>query len=947
MARDAAMAVSGLALFAGLAIPAAAPRADDTGAIEEIVVTAEKKAEKAQDVPISIGVVGSQDIQQQGIINANDLGGKIANLTIELPFGPQEPQFSIRGVTETDYNQNQSSPIAMYVDGDFKSIGTLQQSQLFDIDRIEVERGPQGTFQGRNATGGAINIYTNRPSLSEFDGQVMVGVGNYGRYETQGFINVPVNDVLAVRGAWTFTNVDGYFKNLAPDAPYGGNLSGVYDFGGRISAYYRPSDDFDATLRIGGTRSEPVNYGVYPLNIKPGGIGLTPGSLGPASWGYTYIPSTVSPGNYDIVPNSAYHTALYNGQPYTAAGVGYDQNIAGTSDWPVHRRNADNATVQLEMNYQVTPELKLTSVTGYDKGSWYTNEIDDGSPVDVDKAQYSNHVHSIQEELRLVSSFDGPYNFVLGALYDRETLWDSVHNVFNTYQPAIVPGLVVTATGVPVLGGNGKQLTEPVNICVWFGAACIEDNSFNQTRMDHAVYLNNTYKILPDLQLQLGARYTDDSVGVQNYTGGYTWLQYPYGPVVPEVPAYTFPNSTTSDHKWLGKVGLDYHITPDNMVYGSWSLGFRGSAYDAEAFFSPPNAVKPETLIDYEVGSKNQFLDHHLEINADAFYYIYRNQQYASYTPQGLSIEINLPKIHSYGFELETVARPLPNLRVNFSGGYTYSIYEGGVVDAYNGFDNISGYNVELSPRWSYAINVDWRILEIDAGRLDLYVNANGQTREFFDAVQSPDATQNGFSLFGARLTASNPDDTIELSAWVANLFDRHYLTSVYDTSLTWNYSYSQRGIPRTFGLQATYKFGGPSESPPEEAPPAPPPPAPPAPPPAPVVEQKRSFQVFFDFDKSNITAAAAKTIQAASDAIKAGNVVQITVTGHTDTVGSAAYNQGLSERRAASVKAELVHDGIAGGEITTIGVGKTGLLVPTADGVREPQNRRAEIVLQ
>ena len=114
-----------------------------------------------------------------------------------------------------------------------------------------------------------------------------------------------------------------------------------------------------------------------------------------------------------------------------------------------------------------------------------------------------------------------------------------------------------------------------------------------------------------------------------------------------------------------------------------------------------------------------------------------------------------------------------------------------------------------------------------------------------------------------------------------------------------------------------------------------------------PKVEAQREFQVFFDFDKSNVTAAAAQVIQAAADTVKAGGVAQITVTGHTDTVGSAAYNQALSERRAASVKAELVKDGVAGGEITTIGVGKTGLLVPTADGVREPQNRRAEIVLQ
>jgi len=139
--------------------------------------------------------------------------------------------------------------------------------------------------------------------------------------------------------------------------------------------------------------------------------------------------------------------------------------------------------------------------------------------------------------------------------------------------------------------------------------------------------------------------------------------------------------------------------------------------------------------------------------------------------------------------------------------------------------------------------------------------------------------------------------------------------------------------------------FGSP---PPPPAPLVSPPPAP-LPPPvvAPHVEVQRAFQVFFDFNKSDITAAAAKVIQAAADNIKAGHVTQIVVTGHTDTVGSAQYNQGLSERRAAAVKSRLIADGIGADGIRTIGVGKTGLLVPTPDGVREAQNRRAEIVLQ
>jgi outer membrane protein OmpA-like peptidoglycan-associated protein len=109
----------------------------------------------------------------------------------------------------------------------------------------------------------------------------------------------------------------------------------------------------------------------------------------------------------------------------------------------------------------------------------------------------------------------------------------------------------------------------------------------------------------------------------------------------------------------------------------------------------------------------------------------------------------------------------------------------------------------------------------------------------------------------------------------------------------------------------------------------------------------QRAFQVFFDFNKADITSAAAHVIQQASDSVKAGHMTQINVTGHTDTVGSAKYNQALSEHRAAAVKQQLIADGVSGTEIATSGVGKSGLLVPTADGVREPQNRRAEIVLQ
>jgi len=200
-------------------------------------------------------------------------------------------------------------------------------------------------------------------------------------------------------------------------------------------------------------------------------------------------------------------------------------------------------------------------------------------------------------------------------------------------------------------------------------------------------------------------------------------------------------------------------------------------------------------------------------------------------------------------------------------------------------------------------------------------------------------------------LTASYQiSDSLSIYGAILNLLDKSPPFDPLDyAGVNYNPTFAQSGIVgRFFRLGMTYKIGAPSKPLPVAPTVAPTPVAPPPPPP-PVAkpEAQREFQVFFDFDKSNITEAAASVIKAAADVVKSGGVAHITVTGHTDTVGSAKYNQALSERRAAAVKAAMVSDGVDGGEITTVGVGKTGLLVPTADGVREPQNRRAVIDLQ
>lgn len=750
--------VCAAALLAGA--PAIAADAPSSG-LEEVVVTAQKRAERAQDVPISMGVMNGQDLVDKGIINIDDLAGRMPNVQTILPFGPQEPQFSIRGVTETDYSPNQSSPIALYVDGVFKSVGALQALNMYDTDNLQVLRGPQGTLQGRNATGGAILINTVKPSF-DTNGYLTAGVGNFGRYESNGAFNTPlIDNLLAMRVAYTFTNVDGYSPNPLPGAK-DKSMSGVLDGAARVSFLYQ-KDNVDAVLRLFKSRSNPVNYGEFSKDIGPGGIGVPPGALA-----YLNIPQSEYPGT-----------------GYTRAGLSYFQTASNYE----HSRLIANQGISLEVNDQLTPEFKLTSVSGFDNGEWRTNEDDAGAPVNVNRAVYFSKVNSYQEELRLTSSFAGPENFILGGLYSYERLFMSNNTDYNDY----LPGILNDANG------------NPVNVCITTGiVGCSTLVEFNQQRQDFALYFNNTYKITDSLNFSAGTRYTDDSIKLSNYQSSTNWILPDTGVFSPTLITLPATEGSLADHKWSGKAGLDYHFDADHMIYGSWSLGFRGSAFNASALYSSSfSGVKPETLMDYEVGSKNDFFDHRLRVNVDGFYYVYRNQQFATYDAAGLAAEYNLPKSDSMGGELEITAKPVNDVIVNLTSGYTFALYRGGIVSGLP----VDGNRVQETPRWSFTGSVDWHLLDTDWTGLDLILNGYGATSQNFDANNDAVTGMGPYAVFDARLNAEIKSLHSTLSLWTQNLLDRHYFTVMYNLQPYTNYTFTERGNPRTFGATWSYRF--------------------------------------------------------------------------------------------------------------------------------------------
>src|SRR5882724_8184276 len=171
-------------------VPGAA-LADDE--LNEIVVTAQRQTERIQDVPIAITALSAADLIDRGVRQAGDIISSVPNMLLNSPYGPEaQPTFTLRGVTTQDFSENQSSPIAMYVDEVYKSVGAVQALQVYDLDRVEILRGPQGTLYGKNATGGAVSFYSRNPSLAETEGYATAGIGNYGAYSLNAAVGGPI-----------------------------------------------------------------------------------------------------------------------------------------------------------------------------------------------------------------------------------------------------------------------------------------------------------------------------------------------------------------------------------------------------------------------------------------------------------------------------------------------------------------------------------------------------------------------------------------------------------------------------------------------------------------------------------------------------------------------------------------------------------------------------------
>jgi iron complex outermembrane receptor protein len=882
------------ALAAGFAFPAfaqgTAQATQDTatqGGLEEIVVTAERREEKLRDVPIAVTSFNAAALQSRNITDIRGIQGFAPNVSlVQSPGYQTETDLAIRGGVTINPAPYWDPTVGLYVDGVYipKAIGNV--TDMADMDHVEVLRGPQGTLYGRNSLGGAINIVTQKPT-GQFEGYLTAGAGDYGSTNFRGNINLPKIGIFSISLSGVLQAHDGYI-NAGPDRKLGlptwlGKVDSVNSQSGRVAIRAEVTDDItlDYAFDLSYQKDTP-NYSQL-TRVGTGGI------FDPNSAAYLGIPLSQyiqhSPG-----PSG---NATING--------GYN----GTRVFEVANVRAHSLTATWDVN----DELTLKSISSLRWIDWSNNLDLDGSPLEVAGTELFTHYHSASEEIQASGQIDR-FHYTVGAFYFED-------------------------------GGYTQNPQD------FFFGTTVFNSQYGYGTQNYAGYGQVDYNppILDDkLTLTVGLRYSNETKFGSRFETA--------GTITNQAVAIPYQQATKNFDSATPMFVAKYALTEDINVYGKYAEGFKSGGFNGEAPSAAESLIpfKPETVDEYEVGIKSRWLDGKLNVNVAGFYDQHSDLQLSVFTATGAAASVvrNAGSADISGVEFDMQALPVSWLSLSGTVGYLNT--------AYNTFID-SGKNVAndrafpYAPQFTASASADATLMDNDIGKLNFIVDYRHSDAYYeypysfnpsagYYAGSTKASAQN---IFDARLRLTNiqvPNGTVDIEMWGKNIFNDKYRINGIDFGPGFgNMTISYYGDPPTFGGDVTYHFGKHEEAPAQTAAYVPPPVQAPAP------SVPHSYLVFFDFNKSDLTSQAVTIVDQAAHNAGPAHVTQLTVTGHTDTVGSDAYNMRLSRRRAESVAAQLEKDGIPSSEIEIVAKGKRDLLVPTADGVKEPQNRRVQIV--
>jgi outer membrane receptor protein involved in Fe transport len=784
------------------------PTEDSSRSIETIVVTAQKREQNLQDVPIVVTAVSEQLLQDTGVRDIKDLTLLTPGLIVTSTSNESSTTARIRGIGTVGDNPGLESSVGVVIDGVYRPRNGVSFGDLGEMDRIEVLKGPQGTLFGKNTSAGVINVVTKRPTF-DFGSNIELTAGDYGALEGSASLNGPIaGDVVAGRIFAAYRERDGYLDvNTGP-----GPRAEAEDFDRefyttRGQLLIQPSETFNVRL-VGDYTKREENCCAAPQ------AELTPTTA------VLQVLNALVPGSL-ANPADPFERLAYSNRDTT--------------------QDVEDMGASAEINWELGGAT-LTSLTAWRDWEIVNGQDSDFTTVDIlyrnADGNFGNKFEQLSQELRLAGD-TGRLNWLIGGFYAAEDLTSRNQllygNHFRPYYNALL-----------------QNALAPFPASAWPANLGTQD-VYEQESETWALFTNNSLRFTDALELTVGLRYTNESKDLDtlyfNQHGGVgcsilrntpAFLASPAAPTIFGIGCATYADpifnnlstaQTIDENEWSGTAKLAYRFTDEFMTYASFARGYKASGFNMDRERVGNSALNPGTpggiaadtdtsfdkeLVDsYELGVKTQWLGNTLLLNGAVFYQDYTDFQLNTFT--GIQFVVtSLPQVVSQGVDVDMVwFTPLEQL--SLQGGVTYAettIEDFGAALPFFRPEREDD-TLSFAPEWSGSLSATF---EQPVGASFLFrANLGAKYTSEYNTGSNLDRRkiQDAYTLMNARVGFGAEDETWMIEAWAQNLTDEEYYQVAFDATLQGSSAGAVPtstidaflGPPRTYGVTARFKF--------------------------------------------------------------------------------------------------------------------------------------------
>ncbi|WP_162986906.1 TonB-dependent receptor [Sphingomonas paeninsulae] len=726
----------------------------------DIVVTAQKRRQSINDIGLSITAIGSEALKDRGISDTSDLVKVVSGFTF-TPTISGPPVYTLRGVGFYESSLAVAPAVTVYVDEAPLAFPIMTQVSVLDVERVEVLKGPQGTLYGENSTGGAINYILARPT-GEFAAGGTASYGHLSPLDLAGYVSGPISDTLRARLSFRAIEGGEWQKSYTRDA----SLGATRQLSARLLLDWTPTDRLKMSFNFNGWRDNS-DFAANQLQAVT-----------------CSLPSNCYLNGYPTAPKNA-------------------RAADWSPEWPMRMHDRFFQTV-VRADYEISPEITLTSLTGYQNLKTLKYSDSDATDIQNLDTRTSGKIESFNEELRL-SGKTGPVNWVGGGYYAHAKIFDEFYYATRFLSSALViPGIpAFTSTETPT-----------------------------DTRLNtYALFGNADVKLSPNLSVIAGARYTwsrrafdgctrdidgalaaDVNFLQQLFTGQLARPAVKGGCIVLDdnfLPTNVVEQLNQNSLSW--RLGLNQKFESGVLLYTSVSKGYKAGSIPAVSSTSVIQfrPVPQESLLAYEVGVKAPLLDRALQVNASAFYYNYKDKQLRGRILDPffglLETLVSIPKSRVWGLEGEIIARPMQGLTL--SGSVTYlntRVQRFSGVDINRDVVNFAGAQFPYSPKWQSVGDAQyvWAI----GGIKQAFVGASVTQRSasYSTIGVYDDFRIRGYALVDLRAGIESKDDRWKLTVWGKNITNEYYWNGVFQFIDT---RFRQAAKPATYGVTLGFNY--------------------------------------------------------------------------------------------------------------------------------------------